>query len=128
MGWGRQIFNQLLSQWTYQMLTTSLKKKALLTYLKTLKFMRSSLLAAVFVLIALQAMVVGFIGSAVTGIWLLPFENPEVRLYFLLGFFILLFLVPAVFLVLFFSEKTWLRISGIEKMLMDPETSRRANQ
>lgn len=123
MGWGRQIFSQLAGQMTYNILTSHLKKKALVTYLKTLKFVRHSLLAAVFILIALQSMVIGLIGAIVTGVWLIPFEQPEMKLYLLLGLFVLLFIVPGIFLMLFFSEKTWLRISGIENMLMDKNQS-----
>ncbi len=119
MGLGRQIFSQLLGQWTYQIITTNLKRKAMLTYLKTLKFMRHSLLAAVFVLIALQTMVIGAIGALITGIWLIPFDQPEMRLYILLVLFFILLLIPGIFLVLFFSEKTWLRLSGIENMLAE---------
>lgn len=119
MGIGKQIFSQLAGQWTYSVITSQLKKKALLTYLKTLKFMRHSLLAAVFVLIALQTMVLGLIGALVTGVWLIPFDQPETKLFVLLGLFLLLFLIPGISLLLFFSEKTWLRFSGIENLLMD---------
>ena len=119
ISWLKQTFTYFLGQFAFQFLLKQAKKKAVLTYLKTLKVIRQSLLAAVLLLVTLQLMVMGFVGVMVAGIWLYPSEDLQTKLWILFGLSLTLFLIPGVGLFLFFSEKMWLRISGAEKLLSE---------
>ena len=117
MTWVKQIISYFFGQLAYQFLFSQLKKKAILTYLKTLKIIRQSLLATILLLVALQLMTLGLIGVVITGVWLYPTEDLQTKLWILFALFSVLFLIPCLGLFLFFSEKTWLRFSGAEKLL-----------
>lgn len=119
ISWLKQTFTYFLGQFAFQFLLKQAKKKAVLTYLKTLKVIRQSLLAAVLLLVTLQLMVMGFVGVMVAGIWLYPSEDLQTKLWILFGLSLTLFLIPSIGLFLFFSEKMWLRISGAEKLLSE---------
>lgn len=119
ISWFHQISSYFMGQWFYQVFAKKLKKTALLAYLKALKMIRQSVLMAIFIFLALQTMILGFIGFLITIIWLYPTENLNTKLYFLLALFILLFLIPLIFLIIFFSEKTWLRMSGAKDLVKD---------
>lgn len=119
MAWLKQILSYFMGQFAYQFLFNQVKKKAVLTYLKALKGIRQSLLAAVFLLVALQLMTLGLAGVAVASIWLLPTEDLQTKLWILFALSLTLFIIPGLWLFLFFSEKTWLRISGAEKLLTE---------
>ncbi len=113
--WLNLIFSNFIGQWTYQFFATHFKKKALLVYLKALKTVRQSLLALVLINIILQMIVVGFVGMTIAGIWLFTPDNLQIKLYWLLGFFSLLFVISVIVLSIFFSQKTWVRISGVNE-------------
>ncbi len=91
------------------------KKKAIIIYLKTLQAARKSLLFAFIIFSFFQLMIVGFVGSIATGVWLLPIDDQHFRLLILFSAFLLMFLVPISFLMFFFSEKNWYKVSGAEK-------------
>lgn len=116
MSWLGQIAAHFLSQLAYQVFTKKIKKKAVLIYLKTLQAVRKSLLATVIILITLQLMILGLVGACVTAIWLYP-TDLDSKLWILLFLFSLLFLIPLIGLIIFFSESTWLRLSAAEKLL-----------
>lgn len=113
--WLSLIFSNFTGQWAYQFFATHFKKKALLVYLKALNTVRQSLLALVLINIILQMMVVGFVGASIAGIWLFTADNLQIKLYWLLGFFGLIFVIPVILLSIFFSQKTWVRISGVNE-------------
>ena len=117
MTWFKQILSYLLGQFAYQFFIKQVKKKAILTYLKTLKIIRQSLLATILLLVTLQLMSLGLVGLLVTGVWLFPVEDLHTKLWILFTLFSIIFLIPCLGLFLFFSEKTWLRLSGAEKLL-----------
>ncbi len=119
MTWLKQILSYLLGQFAYKFIFRQVKKKAILTYLKTLKIIRQSLLATILLLVSLQLMVLGLVGALVTGVWLYPTEDLQTKLWILFTLFSLIFLIPCLALILFFSEKTWLRLSGAEKLLSE---------
>ncbi len=118
MGWLGKLLSYGLGQVAYTFLFSQMRKKALLTYLKTLKLVRQSLLAVVFILISLQIMILGLVGTLVTAVWLYP-SDLETKVWILLGLFLTLFIIPGLGLMLFFSERTWLKISGAEKIISE---------
>ena len=108
-----------LGQAAYQYFFSQVRKKAVLAYLKTLKAVRQSLLAAVLIIISLQLMVIGFVGAIISAVFLNPDLDIQTKLWVLFSVFLLILIVPGVGLALFFSERTWLKISGAEKLLSE---------
>ena len=117
--WLKQILSYFLGQFAYRYLFSQLKKKVVVTYLKTLKVIRQSLLAAVLLLVTLQLMTLGLVGVMVSSIWLYPTDDLQTKLWILFALSLTLFLVPGLGLFLFFSEKMWLQMSGAEKLLSE---------
>ena len=113
----KKLFFFFLKTVSYRFAFQKAKKQGVLLYLKALQVARKSLLAAFILYFMLQLMVFGFIGAAVSGVWLLPLENSETRLWILLSFFLFLFLIPLIILIISFSEKMWLKASGADKLL-----------
>ncbi len=119
ISWLGKLLSYSLGQAAYQYFFSQVRKKAVLTYLKTLKVVRQSLLAAVFILISLQLMIIGLVGALVSGVFLNPNLDIQTKLWILFSVFLLLFFIPCVGLLFFFSERRWLKISGAEKLLTD---------
>ena len=119
ISWLKQTFTYFLGQFAYRYLFSQLKKKVVVTYLKTLKVIRQSLLAAVLLLVTLQLMTLGLVGVMVSSIWLYPTDDLQTKLWILFALSLTLFLVPGLGLFLFFSEKMWLQMSGAEKLLSE---------
>ncbi len=119
ISWLGKLLSYSMGQAAYQYLFTRVRKKAVLTYLKTLKVVRQSLLAAVLILMALQLMIIGFVGAIISGVLLNPNIDMQTKLWILFSIFLLIFFIPCLGLILFFSERTWLKISGAEKLLAD---------
>ncbi|OFZ30037.1 MAG: hypothetical protein A2622_09275 [Bdellovibrionales bacterium RIFCSPHIGHO2_01_FULL_40_29] len=109
--WINTIFSHLIGQVAYQYAIRQLEKRMILILLKTLRVMRKSLLATVFVFIALQMMSLGFVGLLVTSIWIYPTDDLQTKLILLMMAFGILFLIPLTALCIFFSEKNWLKIA-----------------
>ena len=119
ISWLGKLLSYSMGQAAYQYLFTRVRKKAVLTYLKTLKVVRQSLLAAVLILMALQLMIIGFVGAIISGVLLNPNIDMQSKLWILFSLFLLIFFIPCLGLILFFSERTWLKISGAEKLLTE---------
>lgn len=90
--------------------------RALLVYLKFLRIVRRSLLLLLFTFLALQTMIIGFVGACVTGVWLMDVD-PHAKLQILFILFAALLVLPALALVFLFSERVWLKASGAEALL-----------
>jgi hypothetical protein len=108
----------LLRSFVYKKAAKSIQKKGLLIYLKSLQVFRKTLAGSVLLFLFLQLMLVGFVGSLVAAIFLLP-QDMETKLWILLGVFFTLFILPLISLLIVFSEKFWFRASGAEKMVSD---------
>lgn len=108
----------LVRSFLYEKAARSIRKKGVLAYLRALQVIRKSLAGSIFLFVFLQLMVVGFIGSIVVGVFLIP-QDLEVRLWILLGVFGFFFLLPLIVLLFVFSEKVWYKLSGAEKMVTD---------
>ncbi|MBS1971312.1 MAG: hypothetical protein JSU04_13470 [Bdellovibrionales bacterium] len=108
----------LVRSFLYKKAARSIRKKGVLAYLRALQVLRKSLAGSVLLFVFLQLMVVGFIGSIVVGVFLIP-QDLEVRLWILLGVFGVFFLLPFVILLFIFSERVWYRLSGAEKMVAE---------
>lgn len=118
MSWLGKTFSYFVGQMAYKFAFGQVKRKALLIYLKTLQAMRRSIILAFLIFCFIQLMVLGFLGTAVTAIWLLP-QDTNTKLYILLGFFAFLFTIPFLALCFILSERMWFRFSGAEKLLKD---------
>ncbi len=102
---------------SYRLALTKAKQQGVLLYLKTLQVARKSILASLLIFTAFQLMILGFLGTVISGIWLLPLEDLSIKIWILFGFFTILFLVPVFVLIYAFSEKTWMRLSGAEDLI-----------
>ena len=114
-----KLLSFLLKTISYQVAFRKAKKKGILFYLKALQGVRQSLLFALILFFTFQIMVLGFIGAVVSGVWLLPIEDTGVRLWILFSVFAVLFLIPLTALIIVFSEKTWLKLSGAHELIKD---------
>ena len=103
----------LISQFAFQ----KAKKKALVIYLKVLQSTRRSLMLVLLVFMILQMFILSFCGLMITVIWLLPNSDLITKLYWLLGFFALLFFVSFSALGILLSEKSWFKFSGVDKIV-----------
>lgn len=108
----------LIRSFLYKKAARSIRKKGVLAYLRALQVLRASLAGSLALFLFVQLMLVGFIGSIVVGVFLIP-QELETRLWILLGIFGFFFLVPLIILLFAFSEKVWYRLSGAEKMVAD---------
>lgn len=116
MSWWRRSLSILLGQLAYKFAFGQVRQRALLVYLKTLQAVRRSLIAVIAVFFILQLMVIGFVGTVITALWLWP-TDLEVKLYTSLGIFGTFFLLPLIGLCLGFSERTWFKASRAEELL-----------
>lgn len=92
------------------------ERKALLVYLKCLQLLRKGVAGSLLVLLALQAMVLGFIGSSVVTVFLVT-EDSRTRLWMLLGIFATLFILSLLTIGYLMSERLWLKLSGADKKI-----------
>lgn len=114
----KRLLIQLFRAFVYREAARSLQKRSVLMYLKTLQVLRKALAGSIFLFLFLQLMFVGFIGTVVVGIMLLP-QDLELRLWILLGIFGTFLVLPMICLMVLFSEKVWYQASGAEKMVND---------
>lgn len=92
------------------------RQRAMLAYLKVLQATRRSLIAAVSLFFFLQIMVLGFIGSVVTAVWLWgPDLDSKLQILFIV--FAACFLLPLLILFYIFSEGVWLKASGAAEIM-----------
>ncbi len=115
------MFTFIFKQLAFNFAVSRLKNKALLVYLRTLQFARRSLLFAFILFSFFQLMILGFVGSIVTGVWMIPIDDTQVKLWIILGIFAAMFLIPILFLLIFFSEKHWYQISGAQEFVRTNE-------
>jgi len=108
----------LARNFLYEKAVRGVRKKGVLAYLKALQVIRAGLAGSLFLFLFLQLMVVGFVGSVVVGVFLLP-QDLEVRLWILFGVFATFFVLPLIILLVVFSERVWYKMSGAEKMVSE---------
>lgn len=114
----KHLLIQLFRAFVYREAARSLQKRSVLMYLKTLQMLRKALAGSIFLFLFLQLMFVGFIGTVVVAIMLLP-QDLELRLWILFGVFGTFLVLPMICLMMLFSEKVWYQASGAEKMVND---------
>lgn len=118
MSWIRTILLNLIRMWTGRLALSHLKRRSLLVYLRTLQAVRRSLLAAVVFACCLQLLVIGAVGTFVTGV-LLTDQEWATKLWILFGGFATLLALPAVALTILLSERVWFKASGAGKLFSD---------
>lgn len=106
---------------SYQYAARRMKRKGLIIYLKVLQVSRKSLLAVFILAFIFQLMVLGFVGATIAGVLLLP-EDLTTKIWILFGIFSVLFVVPALFLMIALSEKTWFKVGKVQDLLSEIES------
>ncbi len=114
----------ILKQLSIDIAISRVKCRAILIYLRALQFARRSLLFAFILFSFFQLMIFGFVGSIVTGIWLIPLEDPQLKLWIIFSVFGTMFLLPVLFISIFFSEKHWYQISGAKEFIRTNELAK----
>jgi len=94
------------------------RRRGTLAYLRAVQGTRRGLMALLLSFVVLHVMILGFIGSLVTGLWLWNADF-EFKVQILFGVFLGLWTLPAILLFVLFSERLWYRVSGAEKMMRD---------
>lgn len=117
MSWIKKFLAYFLGQAAYQYTFGQIKKRATLIYLKTLQAARRSLILTISVFFILQMMVLSFLGLVITGVWLMPLDDTQTKLYILFSFFGFAFFVPLIGLCFLLSDRVWFRLSGAEQLL-----------
>lgn len=97
-------------------LITESKKKGILVYLKFLQIVRTSLVATVCVVLALQVLVFAAVGLILSGLYLAPLES-ETKAWIIFALCAVTVLFIGAILSHIFSEKTWLKHSGVNKFI-----------
>ncbi|MBL7554994.1 MAG: hypothetical protein JNM24_04160 [Bdellovibrionaceae bacterium] len=95
---------------------TEAKKKGILAYLKFLQIVRTSILGAICVVFALQLFVFAFVGLILSGLYLAPIEN-EIKAWIIFGLCAFIVIFVGIVLSYLFSEKTWLKHSGVNNLI-----------
>lgn len=107
---------QLFQQYAKKRLFSVAKRQGVIIYLRVLKVTRLLLLAAMASFLFLQVMVMGFFGSLVTGFYLWD-HDPRAKMEILFGIFLGMFVLPALLLIVGFSERFWYKASGAQKLV-----------
>lgn len=106
-----------LSGQKVQMILNRLQRKVKFFYLKMLQAIRLGFLALILFFFALQFIALAFIGFGITVIFLWPDIELTNKLYAILLFFFVTFLVSILALRLIFSERFWFYFSRILKII-----------
>ena len=102
----------------YRKLAHKWRVKGVVFYLRLINGARQASLAVVAGLVFLQLMALGFIMMVTAGLLLSPLSMEE-KLWGLLGAGGFLFLIPAIALLVIFSQRSWYKLSGAERLVRD---------
>lgn len=102
----------------FRVFYNKIRRRSMLIYLKVLKAARKSIIALLAIYACLQLMLFGFVGAVASGIYLLPIEDQQIRLWIIFGVSMGFFLIPAIGLMIILSERIWVKASGVEKLLV----------
>lgn len=91
-----------------------MKRKGLIVYLRALQAIRKSVIIAIAFFCLIQLMLMGLVGTFVTGV-LLTNQDTTAKLWILLAGFLIVFALPFLGLAFLFSERTWLKASGAQE-------------
>lgn len=95
---------------------TEAKRHGVIAYLKVLQASRRAIAGLLIAAFVMQLMILSFVGTLVTGVWLLELEA-QTKLLILFGTFAGLFFVPAAILAFILSERVWYKASGAAKIV-----------
>ena len=118
MNWIVDLISFFIRGFFYRQALRKAKSQGLLVYLKALQAVRKALAGGLLFFVLIQLMIFGLIGSVVTLVLLGP-QDVTTKLSILFVIFAALFLIPFLFLLAVFSEKTWFKISGAEKLIRE---------
>lgn len=106
----------LFRQYAKKRIFTEAKRQGVIVYLRILRVTRLMLLAAMASFIFLQVMIIGLFGALVTGFYLWDHDF-QAKMEILFGVFLGTFLLPALILIIGFSERFWYKASGAQKLV-----------
>jgi hypothetical protein len=98
------------------MVVAKAKKAGTLAYLRAVQGSRRALMLALAAFLLLQTMLLAGFGALVTGFMIWD-TDPAFKWPLLFGIFLGMFALPALALVVLFSERLWYRASGAKKMV-----------
>ena len=112
----KSLFSFFVRNLIMKIAVDKIRERAVLLYLKILQATRRSLIAVVAIFFILQTMVLGFVGSVVTAVWIWApdFESKLIILLVIFGSF---FLLPLFALFYVFSETLWIKASGAARII-----------
>jgi|GEM_PF-1152482 len=118
MTWLRRLLVWAFRMWGGKFAMTHMRRKGLIVYLRALQAIRKSVLVAIAFFCLIQLMLMGLVGTFVTGV-LLSNQEPASKLWILLAGFLIIFALPLIGLAFLFSERTWLKASGAQEFFAE---------
>lgn len=115
------VLRMIFRMFFFRVFANKIRRKGMLIYLKVLRIARKSIMALLAIYACLQLMLFGFVGAVASGIYLLPIEDQTTRLWILFAVSMGFFLIPAIGLMIILSERTWVKASGVEAMLISSD-------
>jgi hypothetical protein len=115
----RALIELAISWWTGRLQSRTFrdaKVRGLKTYLKVLQGARWSLMGVVSLFAMIQFMCLGLAVMLAAGVFLSPWEMDQ-KLWAALGVGAFLFIIPAIVMMILFSQRLWYRVSGASKMV-----------
>ena len=92
------------------------KRKGVAAYVRVVQGTRRALLGMLLLYFFLQIIVLAGVGAVVTGLWLWDYD-PHVKMQIAFGICLGFFFLPALLLMVVFSERLWYKHSGAKKMV-----------
>lgn len=127
MNWVRRFLVWAFRIWGGKFAATHMRRKGLIVYLRALQAIRKSVLFGIAFFALIQLMLMGLIGSFVTGVFLTN-QDLTAKLWILLAGFLVIFSLPFVGLAYLFSEKTWLKASGAQQFFAEQQPQSSENE
>ena len=119
MAWIRGLLMMLFREYARGRIIGGVRRRGLRVYFRAVNGVRRLLVALVVVNVLIQLMITSLLALCATAAFLfVPDENT--RLYVLGAVFLTLFLVPFVGGLYLLSESFWLKLSGAEGLIADP--------
>ena len=114
--WLRIPISYFFQAWLLKPVLIKCQRQGLLAYLKALQALRHGVIGGLLLLLFLQTLVIGLIGTTVVTVFLIIDDN-QTRLWALFGIFALLSIIPLLVIVNLVSDRVWFRASGAAKLL-----------
>jgi hypothetical protein len=118
LNWLVQLVLMYIGQRAKLRVVREVKRHGVLAYLKVVQGSRRALLGVLLALFVFQLMMTALVGTLVCGVLILDLDF-QLKMQILFGGFAALFLIPAITLVVVFSERFWFKASGAERLMRE---------